>query len=111
MEYRQHTRHDDFIEQFVELLGEHWADILLIVNRQSPRLATLLRTAVPIGLKRVHGGWRIQIMAPRIEQRENLRTPRDNEIVAQAIRLYYHQAAQFRLPRINIEFVFDNRLA
>jgi hypothetical protein len=44
-------------------------------------------------------------------QRENLCSPRDNEIVAQAIRLYYHQVAQFRLPRITVEFLFASKIS
>jgi hypothetical protein len=112
MEQRQqHTQRDDFVEQFVVLLGMHWEDILLIVNRQSPRLAVLLRGTSPSGMKRMNGGWRIQISAHRIMQRENLCSPRDNEIVAQAIRLYYHQVAQFRLPRITVEFLFASKIS
>ena len=106
MEQRQQRiQRDDFVEQFICLLGRHWEDILLIVSRQSPRLAVLLRAASPSGMKRRNGRWRIQISTRRIMQRENLCSPRDNEIVAQAIRLYYHQVAQFRLPRITVEFL------
>jgi hypothetical protein len=98
------ARYDEFAEQFTSLLDEHWSDILLIINRQSPRVARLLRFATPSGLKRMNGVWRIQIITRRIIQQEKLSQPRDNEIVAQAIRLYYHQAAQFKLPRISVEF-------
>jgi hypothetical protein len=37
-------------------------------------------------------------------QYDKLHQPRDNEIVAQAIRLYYHQVAQFKFPKIIVEF-------
>ena len=101
---QQHTRHDEFAEQFVFLLAAHWSDILLIINRQSHRIASLLRTATPVSLRRINGTWRIQIVTSRISQREGLHSPRDNEIVAQAIRLWAHSKAQLRLPRVTIEF-------
>lgn len=110
MEQRQQRIHtDDFLEQFLVLLTEHWPEIVLMINRQSPRLSTLLRTATPMGLKRVNGGWRIQVATRRTMHREHMRSPRDNEIVAQAIRLYYHQAAQLKLPRITVEFVWQEK--
>ena len=98
------ARYDEFSEQFTSVLYEHWSDILLIINRQSPRVAALLRVATPAGLKRINGVWRIQIMTRRVVQHDKLHQPRDNEIVAQAIRLYYHQVAQFKLPKIIVEF-------
>ena len=98
------ARYDEFSEQFTSVLYEHWSDILLIINRQSPRVAALLRVATPAGLKRMNGVWRIQIMTRRVVQHDKLHQPRDNEIVAQAIRLYYHQVAQFKLPKIIVEF-------
>jgi hypothetical protein len=104
---QQHIHYDEFTEQFVSLLSEHWPDILLIINRQSPRLAFLLNTATPVNLKRLSGTWRIQIIAKRIPQREGLQPPRDNEIVAQAIRLWAHTMARLRLPRVTIEFTFS----
>ncbi len=107
MEQKKARAHyDDFAEQFTELMYEHWSDILLIINRHSPRVAALLRVATPAGLKRVHGVWRIQIMVKRIAQRDKLSQPRDNEIVAQAIRLFYHQNAGFTLPRVVVDFEF-----
>lgn len=102
---QQRVRYDEFAEQFVSLLTEQWPDIISIINRQSTRVAPLLRVATPISLKRTNGVWRIQIATKRSSQREGLQSPRDNEIVAQAIRLWAHSAAQFRLPRITIEFV------
>jgi hypothetical protein len=99
-----HTRYDEFAEQFTSLMHEHWSDILLIVNRQSPRIAALLRLATPASLKRMNGIWRIQIVTKPTAQQDKLRHPRDNEIVAQAIRLYYHRTAELKLPRIVIEF-------
>jgi hypothetical protein len=98
------ARYDEFSEQFTSVLYEHWSDILLIINRQSPRVAALLRVATPAGLKRMNGVWRIQIMTRRVLQHDKLHQPRDNEIVAQAIRLYYHQVAQFKLPKVIVEF-------
>jgi hypothetical protein len=98
------ARYDEFSEQFTSVLYEHWSDILLIINRQSPRVAALLRVATPAGLKRMNGVWRIQIMTRRVVQHDKLHQPRDNEIVAQAIRLYYHQVAQFKLPKVIVEF-------
>ncbi|GCE21744.1 hypothetical protein [Dictyobacter kobayashii] len=106
MEQKQHRVHyDEFAEQFVSILAEHWSDVLFIINRQSPRLASLLRVALPTTLKRMNGAWRIQIMTRRLSQREGLQSPRDNEIVAQAIRLWAHSSAQLRLPRITVEFI------
>ncbi|HEU5231040.1 MAG TPA: hypothetical protein VFU49_24675 [Ktedonobacteraceae bacterium] len=95
---------DVFTEQFTSVMHAHWSDILQIISRQSPRVASLLRVATPSGLKRTNGVWHIQVMAQRILQQEKLRQPRDNEIVAQAIRLYYHSVAGFKLPRVIVKF-------
>jgi len=43
-------------------------------------------------------------MARRVVQRDKLRQPRDNEIVAQAIRLWAHSVAQLKLPRVTVNF-------
>ena len=102
---KPHARYDEFAEQFTSVMHEHWSDILQLINRQSPRVALLLRVASPSGLKRMNGVWRIQVMTKRVVQQEKLHQPRDNEIVAQAIRLYYHQAADLKLPRVTVEFV------
>jgi hypothetical protein len=102
---QQRVYYDEFAEQFVSILLENWSDIVLIVNRQSPRVATLLRATVPTSFKRMNGTWRIQIITGRLTTREGLQSPRDNEIVAQAIRLWGHSSAQLRLPRITIEFI------
>jgi hypothetical protein len=99
-----HTRYDEFAEQFTSVMYEHWSDILLIVNRQSSRVASLLRLATPASLKRMNGVWYIQVITKPTMQHDKLRHPRDNEIVAQAIRLYYHRTAELKLPRIIIEF-------
>ena len=101
---KPHARHDEFAEQFTVVLHEHWSDILQIINRQSPRVASLLRVATPAGLKRMNGIWRVQVMTKRVVQQDKLHQPRDNEIVAQAIRLYYHNAAGFKLPRVVVDF-------
>jgi hypothetical protein len=99
-----HTRYDEFAERFTSLMYKHWSDILLIINRQSPRIASLLRLATPANLKRMNGIWHIQVIAKPATQHDKLRHPRDNEIVAQAIRLYYHRTAELKLPRIIVEF-------
>lgn len=105
MEHKKpHTRYDEFAEQFTLVMHEHWSDILQIINCQSPRAASLLRTAIPAGFKRMNGVWRVQVMTKRAVQRDKLYQSRDNEIVAQAIRLYFHHTAQFKLPRITVEF-------
>lgn len=98
------VRYDEFSDQFIFVMHEHWPDILQVVHRQSPRVAMLLRTSTPVGLKRNNGMWRIHIAARRAMQPEKLTHPRDNEIVAQAIRLFYHRTAQFKLPRILVDF-------
>lgn len=104
VEQKPHAHYDEFAEQFTCVLHEHWSDILQVVNRQSPRIAALLRVATPSGLQRVDGVWRIHVMAGRVAQRDKLHQPRDNEIVAQGIRAYFNQAAQLKLPRVTVEF-------
>jgi len=104
MEQMPRARYDEFAEQFTCVLHDHWPDILQVINRQSPRIAALLRVATPCGMKRVNGGWQIQVMARRVVQRDKLRQPRDNEIVAQAIRLWAHSVAQLKLPRVTVDF-------
>lgn len=99
-----YTRYDDFAKRFTSLMYKHWSDILLIVNCQSPRIASLLCFATPANLKRMNGIWRIQVITKPAVQHDKLRHPRDNEIVAQAIRLYYHRTAELKLPRIIVEF-------
>jgi len=101
---KPHARYDEFAEQFTSILYEQWSDILQIINRQSPRVASLLRVATPSSLKRMNGVWRIQVMIRRVVQHDKLRQPHDNEIVAQAIRQYYYNAAGFDLPRIVVYF-------
>ena len=104
MEQKPHARYDEFAEQFTSVLYAHWSDILAIINRQSPRVAALLRVATPSGLKRANGNWHIQVMTKRVVQPDKLRQPRDNEIVAQAIRLWAHSEAQLKLPRVTVDF-------
>ncbi|HEX6481644.1 MAG TPA: hypothetical protein VF043_22610 [Ktedonobacteraceae bacterium] len=98
------ARYDEFAEQFTTVLHENWSDILLVINRQSPRIAALLKVATPSGLKRVNGNWHIQVMIRRVVQRDKLRQPRDNEVVAQAIRTWAHSAARLKLPRVTVNF-------
>ncbi|HKF36679.1 MAG TPA: hypothetical protein VKB35_07215 [Ktedonobacteraceae bacterium] len=104
MEQKPRARYDEFAEQFTCVLHEHWSDILQVINRQSPRIAALLRVATPSGLQRTNGVWRIQVMTKRVVQREKLQQPRDNEIVAQAIRTWARAAAQLNLPRVTVDF-------
>jgi hypothetical protein len=104
MEQKPRARYDEFADQFTVVLHENWPDILQVVNRQSPRIAALLRVATPSGLKRINGDWYIQVMIRRVVQRDKLRQPRDNEIVAQAIRLWARSAAQLKLPRVTVDF-------
>lgn len=98
------ARYDEFSEQFTTVLHENWSDILLVINRQSPRIAALLKVATPSGLKRMNGSWHIQVMIRRVVQRDKLRQPRDNEVVAQAIRTWAHSAAHLKLPRVTVNF-------
>src|SRR5215467_14829410 len=104
VEQKPHAHYDEFAEQFTCVLHEHWSDILQVVNRQSPRIAALLRVATPSGLQRKNGVWRIHVMTKRVVQRDKLHQPRDNEIVAQGIRSYFQQAAELKLPRVTVEF-------
>lgn len=104
MEQKPRARYDEFADQFTVVLHENWPDILQVIHRQSPRIAALLRVATPSGLKRINGDWHIQVMIRRVVQRDKLRQPRDNEIVAQAIRLWARSAAQLKLPRVTVDF-------
>src|SRR5579883_411282 len=104
VEQKPRAQYDEFAEQFTSVLYDHWSDILQIINRQSPRVAALLRVAVPSGLKRENGSWRIKLLIKRVVQQDKLRQPRDNELVAQSIRLWAHSAAQLKLPRVFVEF-------
>jgi len=104
MEQTPRARNEEFSDQFTSVLYEHWSDILQIINNQSPRIAALLKVATPSGLKRVNGAWHIQVMTRRVVQRDKLHEPRDNEVVAQAIRAWAHRAAQLKLPRVTVNF-------
>jgi hypothetical protein len=104
VEQKPRARYDEFADQFTSVMHEHWPDILQIINRQSPRIAALLRVANPSGLQRMDGVWHIQVMTKRVVQRDKLQQPRDNEIVAQAIRTWAHAAAQLKLPRVTVDF-------
>ena len=101
---KPHARYDEFADQFTSVMHTHWSDILQIVNRQSPRVATLLRAAAPRGLRRTNGTWHIQVIVKRLVLYEKLHQPRDNEIVAQAIRSWAQSAAQLKLPRLTVDF-------
>lgn len=104
MEPMPRVGNEEFTEQFTALLCEHWSEILLVLKRQSPRIAALLQVSRPSGMKRVGGGWQIHITTRRIAQPERLRHPRDSDIVAHAIRLWARSAAQLNLPHITVKF-------
>ena len=104
MERKPRARYDEFADQFTSIIYEHWSDILQIINRQSPRVAALLRVATPSGLKRANGVWYVQVMIKRVVQPDKLNQPSDNEIVAQAIRLWAHTEANLKLPRVMVRF-------
>jgi hypothetical protein len=55
-------------------------------------------------MKRVNGGWRIQVVIRKVAQPERLRQPRDNEIVAHAICSWARTAAQLDLPPVTVNF-------
>lgn len=95
---------ENFAEQFTAVLYAHWSEIISVLNRQSPRLATLLRVSSPTGIRRTQTGWQIQVVIRRIAQPEKLRQPRDNEIVAHAIRSWARLTAQLDLPHVAVHF-------
>jgi hypothetical protein len=76
MERKPRARYDEFADQFTSIMYEHWSDILQIINRQSPRVAALLRVATPSGLKRVNGPGYQALGTFRSETEI---TPRDSE--------------------------------
>lgn len=96
---------ENFTEQFTSVLYEHWSEIIQVLNRQCPRIAALLRVSSPSGMKRINGGWQVQVATRRVAQPERLRQPRDNEIVAHAIRSWARSTAHLNLPYITVSFV------
>jgi hypothetical protein len=104
MESMPRVRNEAFTEQFTALLGEHWSEIIQVLKRQSPRIAALLQTSRPSGMKRMNGGWHIQVIVRNGAQPERLRQPRDSEIVAHAIRSWARSAAQLNLPHLTVNF-------
>jgi hypothetical protein len=104
MEQTPRVGSGEFTEQFVAILQTHWSEIIQVLNRQSPRIAALLQVSCPSGMKRINGGWQIQVVVRRMEQPQRLRQPRDNEIVAHAIRSWAHSAAQLELPPVTVKF-------
>ena len=106
MTYRKsHARYDEFTEQFLKVLHRHWDDILLFVKRQSSRVASLLQLATPCSVKRTNGTWYVQVLVKRETPTTRLRSPRDNEVVSQAIRLWAHTVAQLTLPCVTVKFI------
>ena len=104
MEPMSRVGNGEFTEQFTVLLYEHWSEIIQVLKRQSPRIAALLQTSRPSSMKRMNGGWHVQVLIRKIAQPERLRQPRDSEIVAHAIRSWARSAAQFSLPHITVHF-------
>ena len=104
MEQTPRVGNEEFTERFVAILHAHWSEIIQVLNRQSPRIAALLQVSRPLGMKRVNGGWQIQVVIRRVAQPQRLRQPRDNEIVAHAIRSWACSAAQLELPPVSVNF-------
>ena len=104
MEPMPRVGNEEFTEQFTALLCEHWPEVIHVLRRQSPRIAALLQASRPLSMKRLNGGWHVQLLIKRSTQPERLRQPRDSEIVAHAIRSWARSAAQFSLPHITIHF-------
>lgn len=104
MEPMPRVGNEEFTEQFTALLCEHWSEIIQVLKRQSPRIAASLQASRPSGMKRVNGGWQIQVLARKVTQPERLRHPRDSEIVAHAIRSWARSVAQLNLPHITVQF-------
>ncbi|HEX4713984.1 MAG TPA: hypothetical protein VH164_03560 [Ktedonobacteraceae bacterium] len=104
MEQSPRIGNEAFTEQFTAVLYDHWSEIIQVLNRQSPRIAALLQVSYPSGMKRVNGGWRIQVVIRKVAQPERLRQPRDNEIVAHAICSWARTAAQLDLPPVTVNF-------
>ncbi|HEY0754799.1 MAG TPA: hypothetical protein VGD98_12625 [Ktedonobacteraceae bacterium] len=104
MEPMPRVGNEEFTEQFTALLCEHWPEILQVLKRQSPRIAAFLQVSRPSGMKRVNGGWQIQVLTRKATQSERLRQPRDSEIVAHAIRSWARSVAQLSLPHITVNF-------
>ena len=105
LEQIPHVGTEEFTEQFTSVLYEHWSEIIQVLNQQSPRIAALLRVSSPSGMKRINGGWQIQVTTRKMAQPERLRQPRDNEIVAHAIRSWARSTAQLNLPYVIVSFV------
>lgn len=105
MEQIPHVGTEEFTEQFTAVLYEHWSEIMQVLYRQCPRIAALLYVSSPSGMKRMDGGWLILVATRKVAQPERLRQPRDNEIVAHAIRSWARSKAQLYLPCLTVVFV------
>jgi len=104
MEPMPRVRNEEFTEQFTALLYEHWSEIIQVLKQRSPRIAASLQVSHPAGMKRVNGGWQIQVITRKGAQSERLRQPREGELVAHAIRSWARSVAQFSLPHITVNF-------
>src|SRR5260221_4349592 len=108
MEQVPRAGNDEFAEQFTSVLYENWSEILQVINRQSPRIAVLLRVAAPSGLKRINGGWHIQVMTRRVVQRDKFREPRANQILGQAVLESGRTPAATEMRRVTVNFRLEH---
>jgi hypothetical protein len=105
MEQTPHVGTEEFTERFTLVLTERWSEVIQVLYQQSPRIASLLSASSPSGMKRFNGGWQVQVLTCSLVQPERLRQPRDNEIVAHAIRSWARSVAQLNLPYVTVCFV------
>jgi hypothetical protein len=106
MEQTPYVGSEEFTEVFTSVLSERWSDIMQVLNQQSPRIAALLSLSQLSGMKRHKSGWQFQVGVGRTTPFEKLRQPRDNEIVAHAIRSWARSVAQLDLPQVTVDFVW-----
>jgi hypothetical protein len=104
MEPMPRVRNEEFTEQFTALLSEHWSEIIQVLKRQAPRIAASLQVSRPAAMKRVNGGWQIQVIIRQGAQPTRTRQSRESEIVAHAIRSWARSKAQLNLPHITVNF-------
>jgi hypothetical protein len=105
MEQTPQVGTEEFTERFTLVLTERWSEVIQVLSQQSPRIASLLSASSPSGMQRLNGGWHVQVLTRAMVQPERLRQPRDNEIVAHAIRSWARSVAQLNLPYVTVSFV------
>ena len=104
MEQMPRVGNEEFTEQFTIVLYEHWSEIIQVLKRQAPRIAASLQVSRPSAMKRVNGGWQIQVITHQGSQTTRTRQSRESEIVAHAIRSWARSRAQLNLPHITVNF-------